>query len=67
MKQIHLRHKEIMRPKQLADYLSISESTLKRLVKDDPTFPEKIVINARCVAFRKSDIQAWIQAQGGEL
>ncbi|MGO3295295.1 MAG: helix-turn-helix transcriptional regulator [Marinobacter sp.] len=53
----------IFRPESAADYISVSRSTFYRLSKDDPTFPSKIRLSARCVGYRGSELKAWLEAR----
>ena len=55
----------IMRLKAVAYYLQISLPTLWRLGENDPQFPKKIRINARCVGYRKTDIDQWLEIKAG--
>lgn len=55
----------IMRLKEVAYYLQISLPTLWRMGEQDKSFPKKIRINTRCVGYRKTDIDAWLEKKGG--
>ena len=55
---------KVLRIKQTAAYLGISEPTLWRLNNTDPTFPEKLKLGVRARGYRKSDLDKWLQ-QGG--
>lgn len=55
--------KEILRLKEAAFYLGVSTVTLWRLGENDPRFPSKIRMSARCVGYRKSDLDAWLAGQ----
>lgn len=57
-----MQHTDLIRPKALAELLAISEVTLWRLSKR-PDFPHKIQISARAVAYRRSDVAAWLDRQ----
>jgi prophage regulatory protein len=57
--------KEILRPKETAFYLGISTVTLWRLGENDPKFPSKIRMSARCVGYRKADLDAWLSEREG--
>ena len=41
----------------------MSEPTLYRRAKDDPTFPRMVRIGQRCTRIRAGDLIAWLQAQ----
>ncbi|WP_085984720.1 AlpA family phage regulatory protein [Pseudomonas sp. GM21] len=52
----------MIRPKALATLLAISDVTLWRLSKR-PDFPQKIQISPRTVAYRRSDVDAWLDSK----
>ena len=56
----------LVRPREAAALLSISRKHLYALA-DQPTFPKRIHVSDRVVAWRVADIEAWIdtRAQGG--
>ena len=56
---------EFLRIKGAAHFLSISERTLYRLSENDPTFPQKRVINSRCVGYLKADLEQWLKQLEG--
>ncbi len=41
----------------------MSEATLYRRAKDDPTFPKLIKLGARCTRIRAGDLTAWLAAK----
>jgi predicted DNA-binding transcriptional regulator AlpA len=51
--------KELMRARELRDFLNISPSTLWRL-RQKRSFPKPIVISERILAWRKSEIDNWL-------
>ena len=53
----------LIRPRDLARELSIPLSTLYRWIDEDPTFPPRVRIGPRSVAFRKADVEKWLQAR----
>lgn len=55
----------VLRIKQAAAYIGVSEVTLWRLHNSDPTFPEKLTLSQRARGYRKSELDAWLKAQGG--
>ena len=61
-----LSHQTLVRPKEAAAMLGISRKHLYALA-DQPTFPKRIQVSDRVVAWRVADIKAWIdaKAQGG--
>ena len=56
------RHAECMRTPEAARYVALSESTLTkmRLRGDGPLF---IKVGPRAVAYRKADLDAWLEAR----
>jgi len=57
--QEHVMH-IILRPRQVAEILSISISTLWRIQKRED-FPKKITLSPRTVGWRQSDIDLWLK------
>lgn len=53
----------ILRVKPAAQYCGFSVPTLYRLLKADPTFPNKVVLSARCVGFKKSSLDEWLKSR----
>lgn len=53
---------KILRMPQVCDLLSLSRSTIYRLIESGD-FPEKIQITPRLVGFRSHDIEAWINSR----
>ena len=57
---------EVLRLKQAASYLGVSIATLWRLEQNDSEFPSKVRFSARCVGFRKPDLDDYlIKKMGG--
>ncbi|MBA2660086.1 MAG: AlpA family phage regulatory protein [Nitrosospira sp.] len=54
-----------IRAKRLAPQLAISEPTLWRWLKKDPTFPKPVKLSARVTAWLIADIQTWLDAKKG--
>lgn len=53
----------ILRPEQVCQYLGISRSGLYYLHEKDPTFPRKIKLSPRMIAWRKESLDAWLKAK----
>jgi predicted DNA-binding transcriptional regulator AlpA len=53
--------KGFLRPADACEYLGIGRTTLHYLSNDDPHFPRKIHFSARCVGWRKSDLDAYLE------
>ena len=43
----------------------LSETTIYRKAKEDPTFPRLIRMGRRCTRIRAGDLTAWLAAQTG--
>lgn len=43
----------------------LSEATLYRKAKSDPTFPRLVKMGKRCTRIRAGDLTAWLAAQAG--
>jgi predicted DNA-binding transcriptional regulator AlpA len=43
----------------------MSEATLYRRAKSDPTFPPLIKMGLRCTRIRAGDLTAWLASKGG--
>lgn len=54
---------DLLRLKQAAAYLQISLPTLWRYSEQLQDFPKKIRLTARCCAYRKSDLDAWLNSR----
>ena len=54
-------HSDFLRNRVAAKYLGLSEVTIWRLCETDPEFPKKIRITKRCVGFRKSELDAYLE------
>lgn len=53
----------VLRIKQTAAYLGISEPTLWRLHNTDSTFPPKLKLASRARGYRKADLDVWLEAR----
>jgi excisionase family DNA binding protein len=53
----------LMTPRDVAKYLRISRTTLYRILKEDPSFPNRTRVSRRLVLFRKSEIDDWIKTR----
>ena len=51
---------DLLRLKQAAAYINVSEPTLWRLPKRDPSFPRKIKMGERLCFYRKADLDQWM-------
>ncbi|AZO24790.1 AlpA family phage regulatory protein [Mesorhizobium sp. M1E.F.Ca.ET.045.02.1.1] len=48
---------------QLCAMLMISDTSRQRLEKNDPSFPPKLHLGMRKVAYRRADVIAWLEQQ----
>lgn len=55
----------LLRMKTAAAVAGMSEATLYRRAKDDPTVPRLIRLGSRCTRIRAGDLTAWLAAQAG--
>lgn len=58
----------VLRPRQGADYISVSLPSFWRLVKHDPDFPRPFKLSANSTAILRADLDAWLlkKQEGGE-
>lgn len=54
---------QILRPKDAAERLGISLSSLYRWAKDRPDFPRIIKLGPRTSGWRVEDLDAWLSTQ----
>lgn len=52
--------RNILRPKQLANYLSLSLATVWRLQQQE-NFPKKIQLSTKAVGWFEDEITAWLE------
>ena len=53
----------LLRLPDLRTRFGLSRTRVYRLIKSDPTFPKPISIGKRAIAFKFSDLSAWVDAQ----
>ena len=53
----------LLRPRQLADHLAISGTTLWRIVTRDTSFPPKYHIGPNSVWWREADVDKWLSTR----
>lgn len=56
----------LVTPKQVREMLNISNTTLWRLIHNDPNFPKKIAITAKKHVFKYSDLCKWAEGLNAE-
>ena len=54
----------LLRLKTAGNIAGLSEATIYRKAKTDPTFPKLIRLGARCTRIRAGDLTTWLAAQG---
>lgn len=54
------------RPADAAAYLGIGRTKLHSIHETDPSFPRKIRISSRCVGWRRSDLDQWLEQKAIE-
>lgn len=57
--------KAALRPKEVAVYCGIGESTVWWLAANDPTFPKKIKLGSRTTVFMRVDVDKWLASKAG--
>jgi prophage regulatory protein len=55
----------LIRVTELATMLSVSRSTIWRWVKGNSTFPNPIKVSDKVTAWRRNEIQDWLQSKEG--
>jgi predicted DNA-binding transcriptional regulator AlpA len=58
---------EFCRPAAAGAILSCSRSKLYDLTENDPDFPAKIRLGARCVGWRRSDLEAYLELKAEKM
>lgn len=53
----------VLTVEQACKELSLSEPTMRRYAKADPTFPQKVLLSKRRVGYLKSDIEGYLMRQ----
>ena len=53
----------VLTVEQACKELSLSEPTMRRRAKDDPSFPQKVRLSPRRVGYLRSDIEAYVSRQ----
>ncbi|MCY3840534.1 MAG: AlpA family phage regulatory protein [Gammaproteobacteria bacterium] len=50
----------VLRLVDLQEYLKLSKTAIYALAERDPSFPRRIVLGPRSVAWRRAEIDAWL-------
>lgn len=53
------------RPKEAADLLGVSASTIWKWIRERPDFPKPRKLSSRCTVFDVAELVAWRDAQMG--
>ena len=64
--QQHTIPQAFYRPAIAAAYLGMGRTKLHTIHETDPTFPRKIRLSARCVGWRKADLDRWLEQKAME-
>lgn len=57
---------QILRPPAAARFLGVSVRHLYNLERGDPDFPRKIIFSPRCVGWRRTSLESWLEAKEGD-
>ena len=60
---INTQNRELLRLKEAADHINVSQATLWRLGEKDSTFPKKIRVSTRVCFYRRSDLDLWLKSR----
>jgi prophage regulatory protein len=55
----------LLKLKTVSAVTGMSEATIYRRAKSDPTFPRLVKLGRRCTRIRAGDLTAWLSAQAG--
>lgn len=55
----------LLKLRTAAAVAGLSEATLYRKAKSDPTFPKLVRLGARCTRVRAGDLTAWLASKAG--
>lgn len=55
--------RKLIRRRDVMAKLAVSETTLDRIEQRDPTFPRRIAIGLRAVAFYEDELDGWLEQQ----
>jgi len=48
---------------QTAKFLGVAQNTLRKILKEDPTFPRPIQLSTRRIGFRLEEVNDWIESK----
>lgn len=51
----------------LSEMTMITPRTLRKIIKEDSTFPKAISLGPRLTRWKYSDVVAWIESKGGDV
>ena len=54
---------DLMTYAETASFLNMSESSIRRFLQNDPTFPTPIRMGQRVVRFSKKKLEEWLELQ----
>ncbi len=61
-----MTHNRIMSLKEVSEALGRTPKTIWRWWAKEKTFPKPILINGRCLGWRESELDNWMESQGGQ-
>ena len=50
----------LLRPADLMIFLAIGRTALYKIIEEDPTFPPKVRLSKRAVAWRRKEVEEWL-------
>lgn len=60
-----LSDQAFFRPADACRYLGIGRTKLHLLSETDPDFPRKVRLSARCVGWRRQELDEWLAKKAG--
>ncbi len=57
---------DILRPRDAANHLGVSISTLYRWERECPGFPKRIKLGPRASGWRLADLESWLERQAAQ-
>ena len=54
---------DLLTYQETAAFLNTSESSIRRFLQNDPTFPPRIRMGLRVVRFSKAKLEEWLELQ----
>jgi predicted DNA-binding transcriptional regulator AlpA len=51
----------------LSEMMMVTPKTLRKIIKEDTTFPNAISLGPRLTRWRQADVMAWIESKSGSI